>query len=198
MFSRFSCSATLLLCSTNLSSPMALHYTLFGDISMAGTPLSIRFCLFNFCLSSYVDWPSLFLTFPCSAIHVFDPNPCLILWLTFPTCSMQNASPEPRFPPRYVWRILPHNWRFWQRFVNAQLTVFLLFFLLPLLHTPFICFLPAFHQFLSKYAQGKGSRWHFDRLFFSFLMIWRRVSSFLLFKSWCHSLTAFRSFLLPN
>ncbi len=48
--------------------PYVWHPTEFGDVSSTGTSLSIRLRLSIFCLSSCVDWPSLFLMFPCSVI----------------------------------------------------------------------------------------------------------------------------------
>ena len=55
---------------------MATICTLFGDIQSTGTSLSIRLCLFTFCSSSFVDWPSVFTMFPCTAN-------CIVCCLTF-------------------------------------------------------------------------------------------------------------------
>ena len=49
---------------------MARISTLFGDVSIAGTSLFLHLCLSNSCLSSFVDWPSLFLMFSCYANYI--------------------------------------------------------------------------------------------------------------------------------
>ena len=47
--------------------PYVSHPAEFGDVLMTGTPFSVHLHLSNFRLSSFVDWPFLFITFPCYA-----------------------------------------------------------------------------------------------------------------------------------
>jgi hypothetical protein len=50
--------------------PYVSHPAEFGDVLMTGTPFSVHLHLSNFRLSSFVDWPSLFLMFSCYANQI--------------------------------------------------------------------------------------------------------------------------------
>ena len=137
-----------------------LHFV--GDISMPGTPLSIRFCLFNFCLYSYVDWPSVFTMFPCTANCIVCCLTFLYIMVNFSNLFDAKRCTGTSLSFAFFLTILSSKLQILQTFCNPQDDLLLL----DLVSCPFaytVSILPSnFSPILITFHAGQGSEMLFS------------------------------------